>query len=317
VDRTTGPATGRRPARPFPWRRPRRLPSNAEIALVLDRVAELLGAQGANRYRVRAYRRAAGNVREAETSVAELAVTSPIGELERLPGIGRTIGAAIREYAATGWLASLDRLEGQVSPEDLFASVPGIGDALAHRLHASLHVDTLEELELAAHDGRLEQVPGFGSRRAEALREVLGGLLSRSSRRRSRMIEIRPAATATQPGVDLLLRVDAEYRRKAAAGDLRTITPRRFNPERRAWLPILHRDVEGWALTALFSNTARAHELGMTRDWVIVYYERNGDEGQATIVTEWHGPLAGQRVVRGREAECEALTMSARRAPGV
>jgi hypothetical protein len=57
-------------------------------------------------------------------------------------------------------------------------------------------------------------------------------------------------------------------------------------------------------MTSLFSNTARAHELGMTGDWVIVYYERDGDEGQATIVTEHQGPLSDQRVVRGRESEC-------------
>lgn len=300
-------ATGR-PAGPAPGspRPPRRLPANAEIAFVLDRVAALLEVQGTNPYRVRAYRRAAHSVREAGASVAELAVAAPMGELERLPGVGRSIGSAIREYASSGWLAMLERLEGQVSPEDLFASVPGIGDQLARRLHAHLHIDTLEELELAAHDGRLEQVDGFGPRRAEALREILGGLLSRSSRRWSRMVEMQPADAATRPPVDLLLRVDADYRGKAAAGELRTITPRRFNPERRAWLPILHTEVGGWALTALFSNTARAHDLGMTRDWVIVYYEQNGDEGQATIVTERHGLLAGRRVVRGREAECGA-----------
>ena len=90
--------------------------------------------------------------------------------------------------------------------------------------------------------------------------------------------------------------------RTAAGG-----TPRRFNPERRAWLPVLHTERDGWSCTALYSNTARAHELGTTRDWVIVYYERDGDEDQCTVVTERHGPLAGRRVVRGREAECRAV----------
>ncbi len=55
---------------------------------------------------------------------------------------------------------------------------------------------------------------------------------------------------------------------------------------------------------ALFSNTARAHELGRTGDWVVLFYERNGDSGQCTVVTETRGPLAGRRVVRGRESEC-------------
>jgi hypothetical protein len=103
-----------------------------------------------------------------------------------------------------------------------------------------------------------------------------------------------------------LLHVDAEYRRKAANNELCTITPRRFNPEHRSWLPILHAERDGWTLTALFSNTARAHELGTTDDWVIIYYERDGDEGQSTVVTERRGALVGRRVVRGREAECLA-----------
>jgi hypothetical protein len=200
----------------------------------------------------------------------------------------------------------LERLEGQVSPEDLFASVPGIGEDLAHRLHTHLQVETLEELELAAHDGRLEQVPGFGPRRAEALREILAGLLSQSARRRARLVGARRAAAVDQPRPEIgaLLDVDAEYREKAERGLLRTIAPRRFNPEGLAWLPILHTERDGWDLTVLFSNTARAHELGMTRDWVIVYYERDGDEGQCTIVTERHGSLVGRRVVRGQEAAC-------------
>ncbi|MHC5051198.1 MAG: DNA-binding protein, partial [Planctomycetota bacterium] len=73
-----------------------------------------------------------------------------------------------------------------------------------------------------------------------------------------------------------------------------------------AWLPILHASREGWFFTAMYSNSARAHRLGTTRDWVIVIYERDGVEGQATIVTEHAGPLAGRRVVRGRETECAA-----------
>jgi hypothetical protein len=59
--------------------------------------------------------------------------------------------------------------------------------------------------------------------------------------------------------------------------------------------------------TALFSNTARAHELGKTRDWVVVYFHTDTQsEGQRTTVTETSGRLAGRRVVRGRESECLA-----------
>jgi hypothetical protein len=104
--------------------------------------------------------------------------------------------------------------------------------------------------------------------------------------------------------VATLLALDRAYREGARAGTLRRITPRRFNPERKAWLPVLHEEREGWSFTALFSNTARAHELGRTGDWVVLYAERDGDEQRFTVVTETSGPLAGRRVVRGREAEC-------------
>ncbi|MGZ5127014.1 MAG: DNA-binding protein, partial [Burkholderiales bacterium] len=71
---------------------------------------------------------------------------------------------------------------------------------------------------------------------------------------------------------------------------------------------IMHASRDGWHFTVLYSNTARAHELGRTRDWVVVYfYDGDHAEGQHTIVTEARGTLAGRRVVRGREAECRAL----------
>lgn len=112
------------------------------------------------------------------------------------------------------------------------------------------------------------------------------------------------SARPHQPGVDIILDVDREYRSKAESGKLRTIAPRRFNPEGKSWLPILHTERGPWNFTALFSNTSRAHELGKTHDWVVIYYEHDGHENQCTVVTEHRGPLQGQRVVRGREEEC-------------
>ena len=100
--------------------------------------------------------------------------------------------------------------------------------------------------------------------------------------------------------------MDAESRQGARAGTLRKITPRRFNPHRQAWLPVLHARREPWDYTALYSNTARAHELGKTRDWVVIYYQSEGRAGQCTVVTAGFGPLRDRRVVRGREPECEA-----------
>ena len=69
-------------------------------------------------------------------------------------------------------------------------------------------------------------------------------------------------------------------------------------------MPILRTRHGVWTFTALFSNTARAHEAGKTNDWVVIYFERQGQgEEQRTVITQAQGPLAGRRVVRGREAE--------------
>jgi hypothetical protein len=227
-----------------------------------------------------------------------------VEDLDALPNIGKSLASAITEYLHTGRLMMLERLEGQVSPEDLFATIPAIGEELAHRIHDVLHIDTLEELEVAAHDGRLDEVPGFGERRVHAVRATLDQLLRRSSRRRARRFrEQDRVEKVSRPPVATLLEVDAEYRGKADRNELRRIAPRRFNPEGKAWLPVYHTEKEGWSFTALFSNTARAHRLGRTQDWVVIFYERDGHENQCTVVTEHQGPQKGERVVRGRESE--------------
>jgi hypothetical protein len=106
------------------------------------------------------------------------------------------------------------------------------------------------------------------------------------------------------PTVELILQLDAEYRKKAETGELKKIAPKRHNPNGEAWLPILTTELEGWRFTVLFSNTARAHELGKTQDWVVVYYDEGGGEDKCTVVTEYAGPMVGKRVIRGREKEC-------------
>jgi hypothetical protein len=285
--------------------------TNPEIAEILERVADLLEAQGANRYRVLAYRTAARTIRHHDRPLSEIFSEGGVEAIDALPTIGRTLAAHVAELVHRHGLTLLDRLEGEVSPERLLATVPGIGPKLAARIHQELSVDTLEDLEAAAHDGRLDRVAGFGLRRIRAIQEELASILGRSARHRARrrawLESLRtPRAddhVVPRPDVATLLDVDAEYRDRAAKGRLRCITPRRFNPERKAWLPILHTERDDWYLTALFSNTARAHELGRTEDWVVIFYACDGDEGQCTIVNETHGPLLGQRVVRGRETE--------------
>ena len=280
-------------------------PFNSQCADRLREAADLLDAQGANPFRVGAYRRAAETVRDLPEDLARLIEREGLEGLEALPGIGRGIASALLEMNRTGRWMQLERLRGSADPTQLFTAVPGLGHRLAERIHDELHIDTLEALEMAAHDGRLETVPGVGPRRAAAIRASLQTMLSRGRARRA------PGATGLGtrlepgPSVATLLDVDREYRLKADDDTLPTIAPKRFNPTGDAWLPVLHTQRDGWHFTALFSNTAQAHQLNRTRDWVVIYYyDDEHAEGQHTVVTETHGPLAGRRVVRGREAEC-------------
>jgi putative hydrolase len=104
--------------------------------------------------------------------------------------------------------------------------------------------------------------------------------------------------------IALLLKIDAEYREKAAAGKLKRIAPRLLNPEKKAWLPILSKEEKGYKFTVMFSNTPTAHKLQKTGDWVVVYAAKGKGESQCTVVTETRGPVKGKRIVRGREDEC-------------
>lgn len=283
----------------------RRRPDNDEIADLLERVSDLLEAQDANGFRVRAWRGAADTARSLSGLVVTVLDEEGVPGLVKLPGIGKSISAAIQEYVETGRLALLDRLEGEASAEDLFTTVPGIGEDLAHSIHEHLAIETLEDLEVAAHDGRLDHVPGFGPRRVQGVRDAIATMLRSSGLRRARRAEHRRGAEdALRPDVAALLAVDAAYRQGAQDGTLRLIAPRRFNPEGEAWLPVFHLEQGDGSYTAMFSNTARAHELGTTKDWVLVWYEQGGHEELCTIVTERRGPQAGLRVVRGREPEC-------------
>jgi hypothetical protein len=269
---------------------------NEEVAGRLEETARLLRDQGADPYRVNAYRRAAAAVRANTQSVDVLYREKGLDGLKELRGVGDTIGRAIRELLVRGTWPMLDRLRGESHPVPLLQSVPGIGRRLADRLHEELGLETLADLEAAAHDGRLETMTGFGDKRLAGIRDSLAHRLGR----------VRlPATSAPDVPVAELLDVDREYRLKAATGTLRLIAPRRFNPSGEAWLPILHTRRGGREYTALYSNTAHAHRTGKTRDWVVLYHDGGDGERQHTVITATRGSLFGRRVVAGRERQCE------------
>ena len=271
---------------------------NLGVASRLDEAGRLLSEQGANPYRVGAYHRAAETLRGLDRPVSEILDAEGLEGLDRLPGIGTTLARAIRDTVRLGRMPMLERLRGEMDPVLLLCSVPGIGNRLARRIHEDLGIDSLEDLEAAAHDGRLASIAGLGKKRIAGVIDTLESRLRR--------VRMSPTPTPTEEApVEELLDVDREYRNRAAAGTLHRIAPRRFNPEGKAWLPVLHTQRGPRHYTALFSNTARAHEQGKTDDWVVLYYDGGGAERQNTVITSDRGPLRGRRIVRGREDDCE------------
>jgi hypothetical protein len=258
---------------------------NAQIAVKL-RQADILAAQGADAFRIAAYRGPADAIGSSDTDLRAIAEKGGRKAFEGIRRVGASIGGAITEMPASGRSGFLDHLKGTAIPEKLFKLVLGIVPALARRNCKTFHFDTREALDAAVHDGPLEQVPGFRHRRRVLVRAALAEMLAR----------VRlPLVLYVEPAVELLLDVDREYRNRAAAGDLIEIAPKRFNPKEEASLPVLHNVRDGWHFTALYSNTARAHQLDRRyRLGHHLYPRGQPTEGRRTIITETRGEGAGR-----------------------
>ena len=267
---------------------------NPTIARKLAEYANYLEGEDANVYRVRAYRKAAETVQALDRPLAEVVASEGRAGLEALDGVGASLAYTLEGLVRTGEFRTLRPDGGHVDPERLLTSLPGVGRLLAHALREKLGVTSLEDLERAAHEGRLSSV-GIGPKRLRGLVDALAGRLGRYR---------LPEPVVGEPSVGDLLAVDADYRRGAAEDRLPTVAPRRFNPGHEPWLPLFQTDRGGWRYRALFSNTALAHRLGQTHDWVVVRFDDGILSGQRTVVTETRGDLRGLRVVRGRESEC-------------
>lgn len=164
-------------------RRPTPTPvvTNEEIAQTLVEISDLLERQGANPYRIRAYRQGAETVAYCPTPLQAILAERGIGGLMVLHGIGDSLAAAIQKIIHAKRLPLLERLRGGGAPERLFSTVADIGPKLATRIHEQLGIRTLTQLEAAAWDGRLARVPGMGEKRIRAVRESIAGRFRRSA----------------------------------------------------------------------------------------------------------------------------------------
>ena len=149
----------------------RPLPSNAELAEQLELLADLLELDGADAFRLTAYRRAATRVRESAVPVAQLALDH---KATRLSGIGSTIENKIIEYTETGDLSALAKLRAKL-PAGLVEvmHVPGLGPKTAKKLHAEIGVASLDDLRAAAEAQQLRELQGLGAKTEEKVLAAL------------------------------------------------------------------------------------------------------------------------------------------------
>ena len=145
--------------------------TNAQIAAAFEELADLYELDGAVQYRVIAYRNAARTVRDASVSVAALARE---GKVTELPGIGKTLEEKLLALDETGDIPAALKLRDRI-PSGLVAvmHLPGFGPRRARRLYDELGVDSLDALRLAAEQGRIRSLRGFGAKAEENLVRVL------------------------------------------------------------------------------------------------------------------------------------------------
>jgi DNA polymerase (family X) len=141
------------------------LPSNADVAERFELLADLLELDGADAFRLSAYRKAAARIRESAAPIARLAVE---GKATQIPGIGATIAGKIVELVETGDMQALGKLRARV-PAGLVEvmRVPGLGPKTARRLWKELGVTSLEDLRAAAEAEKLRALPGLGPKTEE------------------------------------------------------------------------------------------------------------------------------------------------------
>jgi DNA polymerase (family 10) len=196
---------------------------NADIAKIFEEIAEILQIEGANPFRIRAYRNAA---REVQTLGQELKTLVEKGEdLTLLPGIGKDLAAKIEEIVDTGECSSLQKLRKSLPPglTDLL-QIPGIGPRKVHALYHELDIHTPEQLLRAAKDGRLQTLHGFGEKTSQAIIKNIEAHIQQKHRMKlavaAQYADALAAYLGKQKGVEQVI-VAGSYRRcRETVGDI-------------------------------------------------------------------------------------------------
>ena len=154
---------------------------NADIAAVLDQIADLLELRDENPFRIRAYRNAARTVGSFGQDIKSLFDRG--GELPKLPGIGPDLAGKVHEITASGTCKLLRELEKEFPPAVTeLLKLPGLGPKRVKTLYDKLKVHTLDELRAAANAEKIRELPGFGAKTEEHILQALGARAAESRR---------------------------------------------------------------------------------------------------------------------------------------
>ena len=153
---------------------------NEGIARVLHQIADMLEFKNENPFKFRSYQMAAETIGSMGTPVADIAAAGGAADLQKIPGIGKTISAQILEIVQTGKSSYFEELTVDVPASVLdLRRVSGIGLKTAQLLYRDFSVKSLDDLKLLADGGGLGSVPGLGERTVERIKKSLERLLSK------------------------------------------------------------------------------------------------------------------------------------------
>lgn len=196
---------------------------NADIAAAFTEIADLLEIENANPFRIRAYRNAARVMDDTSMDVGAMVADGK--DLTVLPGIGADLAKKIHEMAQTGKCAFLERLRQEVPPAVAeLLHIPGIGPTRVRTLWHGLGIETLEQLERAAREGRIREVPGFGEKSEQKILQAVASQLSKTRRfKLAAAAQYADALTAhlkAAPGVAQVEVAGSFRRQRETVGDL-------------------------------------------------------------------------------------------------
>lgn len=196
---------------------------NADVAAVFEEIADLLEIEGANPFRVRAYRFAARTIRDLSREVAEMVAKGE--DLTSLPGIGEDLAGKIKDIVATGTTALLEKHRKTVpATVTELLRIPGLGPKRVRILSQGLNIRSLSELQNAAREGRVRALPGFGEKTEQHILDALAAQTGKE--RRVRSADAAPFAEALVtylrqfPGVGRVVAAGSYRRGKETIGDL-------------------------------------------------------------------------------------------------